>query len=277
MVPDIVKAVSRIEEELSRICMQYNNDKQHAKAWESALKALEGEPLLMWKERISPDRMGVHQANRGGMGIVKSKCMSLGAANCDAGYSFLQASKEATASSCPPPNEEWQVFNEGLNARQQIPALLAPKGLSLGSGHGNGFLRLVLAKAPCAIKSLAPNGFLDPIELSSKHPGLREALEGLEWRVIHYLVFQDFPLLAKIAQQTLNAKNMQVTTEVEGLLTMSQLAAASQHPEWDRIAEDACHAKPFWEPWSKSIAAFAARTPQELIQEFANHTATLVT
>ena len=253
------------------------HDKQHVKCMEGALEALILEPLLCWETEVKANRMAVHPANRNGLGIVSSKCLSLGAASCENGYSYQLACKDAVASSAPPTQQEWRIWNEGLNSRQSLPELSDPIGLSLGAGHGNGFLRLVLDNAPCTIKAIAPSGFLDSEFLCNRHPGLKLALEkGIRWRMIHYAVFERFPKLADVFQKALNSKNMQVITEVEGVLCMIETAEAVESPVWDDIAQEACQAKPFWQPWATQLARLVASTPKEILRECCDSIAAMV-
>ena len=62
-------------------------------------------------------------------------------------------------------------------------------------GHGNCFLRCVIGRSECAYNAIAPSGRLDAEYLGGRYPGLKQALQGgLEWSVIHYEVFERWPL-----------------------------------------------------------------------------------
>ena len=279
LAPEMQAALGRVDDAIVALLAAHDCDKQHVKAFESFLAALDQEPLLSWKEVVPPDRMGCHPKNRSGIGLVAPRCMSLGSANIANGYSYSMACRDAVASSTPPYDgkSNWHAWNEQLNKRQSLPPLMDPKGLSLGAGHGNGFCRLANAKHPCSIKAIAPTGFLDPAELSSKHPGLGQALIGLEWRMIHYALFDKYPQLADITQKALNSKNLQAVTEMEGCLAMAAAAAAMGTPiDWEAVSEQGTQSKPTWQPWVHQMIKVVKVTPLELIDEAANNAAALV-
>ena len=275
---EVTAAIARVDAHIVHLLGMHVHDKQHVKCMEAALLALVEEPLLSWEAEVAANRIGVHQANRNGLGIVSSKCLSLGAANCENGYSYQLACRDAVASSVPPMGiTDWRCWNNALNARQALPELVDPVGLSLGAGHSNGFLRLAMSRAPCTIKALAPSGFLDTEFLCSRQPGLKMAIDkGIRWRLIHYAVFERFPKLADVFQKALNSKNMQGVTEVEGVLCMIEAAEAVEFPEWDDIAQDACQSKPFWQPWSRQLANMVSLTPKEILRECCDSIAALV-
>ena len=274
---DIEAALARVDHEMNRIETLHAIDRQHIKAFDAFKTALAPEPVLNWFMQIPSERVGVHMKNRGGIGVVHSKAVSLGSANCENGYSIAMASKDAVASSTWSRDggviAEWEKFNDALNARQALPPLVAAMAISLGSGHGNAWLRIVNDKQACAIKSVAPSGYLDPNELAVKYPGIAEPLaKGLNWHVIHWAVFNRYKCMADICQKALNSKNMQVVTEVEGLVTMASLSPAP----WQQIKEGATQSKPFWEPWAHQMLAVAEYTNVELINEMGNIVASLV-
>ena len=307
----ITQSIDKIAPAINAAMAQYDIDRMQMKTWEACLKLLRDHPLLIWKAKIPPNRMGVHFKNRGGLGIVASKALSLGAANCANGYSYSMACKDAFASSMPPKGPNLS-FNEKLNERQHLPPLMAPLGVSLGSGHGNGFLRLVDARAPCGIATIAPSGVLDPEELGKLFPGLGEAVcNGLEFTVIHYEIFERWPKLADIIQKALNSKNMQTMTETEGLVTMATSAQAFEGPiNWDAVQcclwkrttlslpsansnpnllvflgcylvtnlvlDEALHAKPHWQPWARSMASVLKVTTLELVHELGENVSALI-
>ena len=277
--PDLQRALDRVIPGIDALLGTHARDNQHIKAWEQFCKCVDNEPLLSWKEIVPPNRMGVHHRNRSGLGIVGAHCMTLGSANIANGYSFAMACRDATASSCPPISSKnnWHAFNVQLNARQSSPPLVAPLGLSLGAGHGNGFCRQVIAQAACSIKAIAPSGFLDPVMLARENPGLAKALEGLEWRMLHYTLFDRYPALADIIQKALNSKNMQACSEVEGLLCMAA-SAANMGPSiaWDMVADQATASKPTWHPWVQQMLKVVKATPLELIEEMATNMSSMV-
>ena len=280
--PEVSAALDRVAPLITALIAAHANDKQHVKAWEAFKAAVENEPLLSWVEVVPPDRIGCHPRNRSGLGIVAPKCVSLGSANVANGYSYAMASRDAVASTTPPYKDRSNCnlkWNALLNQRQGLPSLNAPKGLSLGAGHGNGFLRLVNVGHPCSIAALAPTGYLDPVELGNKHAGLAQALKGLEWRMIHYALFEKYPALADITQKALNSKNLQAVTEVEGLLAMAAAAAgmgkSGGQIVWDDVAEEATQSKPSWHPWVFQMLKVVKNTPHELIEEMANNVCAL--
>ena len=281
IAPEVLSARDKIAPGIDAALAQYANDNMQIKCWETVLRCVREHPLLNWVAKVISKRMGVRKSNRGGIGIMTAKALSLGAANCANGYSYTMACKDAFASSMPTEAGELHKFNEELNRRQSLPPLEVPIGASLGSGHGNGFLRLRDARAPCSIASIAPSGFLDPVELGKLHPGLAEALAyGLAFEFIHHCVFDKWPVIAEIMQKALNSKNLQVQTEAEGLLTMASVAAATLNDnkavDWNSVANDACQAKPHWQPWARSMGTFCKVTPLELIHEFVMNVTSLV-
>ena len=277
--PDVSAAIDRMRVPMQNILDAYAVDKKHVKALESFKCAIKAEPLLNWDEQVHCARVAVHPRNRGGLGIVRTKCESLGAANTANGYVFELACGDALASSIPPYNAdheaEWSVWNTKLNARQNLPALQATKIMSLGAGHSNGWLRLVDGKCECSIKTIAPNGKLDPDDLCIRFPEMAEAIrKGLRWHVVHHAVFDTFDGIADICQKALNSKNQQQPSEPEGLLTMAALASSGCG--WDAVEEEAVQTRPAWQPWASAMVAVVKSTPLEIIQDMASMAAALM-
>jgi len=252
----------------------FKRDAQVTAAWEAVLHALSQSPL-MWKQRMSPDNVCVHPKNRGGVGLVKEKAVSLAAVHCEAGYSYSKACAGAFAVSMPPVGscsfKQTQEANMKINTDQGLPPMAMCLGQSLGAGHGNCFLRCVIGKSACTNIDLAPSGHLDAEHLGNRHPGMKQALQGgLEWSVIHYEVFERWPLLADIAQTALNVKSMQDVNEVEGLVTMaSTIKAMGDAVDWDMVTQGARMSNPVWKSYTKHMLEVCKITPLDLILELA--------
>jgi hypothetical protein len=254
-------------------CVQlFKRDGQVTAAWEGVLKALSQSPL-MWKQRMSADNVCVHPKNRGGVGLVKEKAFSLAVVHCEAGYSYSKACDGAFAASMPPTGspsfKQTQDANMKLNASQGIPNIAMCLGQSLGAGHGNCFLRCVIGRSECAYNAIAPSGRLDAEYLGGRYPGLKQALQGgLEWSVIHFEVFERWPLLADIAQTALNVSSTQDVNEVEGLVTMATtIKGMGDAVDWIGVQQGAQMSNPKWKCYAHAMLAICKMTPHDLILE----------
>jgi hypothetical protein len=178
--------------------------------------------------------------------------------------------------------EDILSWNIKMDKAQDAPEFVLPLGQSLGSGHGNYFLRCALAGKQCNYPLLAPNGYLDVDDLGSRSSDLAMALKGLEWTMIHCAVFTRWPKLGDIAQKALNTKDHTEVSELEGLCSMAATATAfanratNEPINWARVIEEALVSKPTWSLWAPQMLEIVKTTPAALIDETAKSAAALL-
>ena len=111
-------AISRIHADIQVIKEGYAVDMMHVLAWEKVMDVVKREPALSWSQQARADRVGVHKANRGGLGLSKAKALTLGSANCENGYNYTIASADVCASTI---DNENRLYNLDLDKKQDLP------------------------------------------------------------------------------------------------------------------------------------------------------------
>jgi hypothetical protein len=235
----------------------YARDGKARQCWEILLSIVEDESAIMWHQQAPPNHVGTHPSNRGGLGVQVERAFENGACHIKDGYSIGKANEGAFAVSAPPPpdNVEELRFNDRLCATQSaLPPLAALQLTSIGAGHGNAFLRCVLAGSACPIPDIAPSGFLDKASLSKDNEPLKHALKGLTWRVFHWEFVRRWPKVVELGQAVLNRSHNLVISEIEGMMTMHRVAAPYGHMiDWMAVEAEAIASNPPWKPWSASL------------------------
>ena len=271
-------ALKDIEEAILAIIAQYNEDGEVVTAYEKiCLELARSDGLLTWSSILKADWVGVHPANRAGVGLVVSKAIANAELHVDGGWSYAKACEGAVCFQAPPNNvakEKLQRYNTEIAASQavKIPELSQLEAVSVGASHVNCFLRLSLGNAAVTSKKLAPLGKLSPIDLGKRSNDLKKGIEeGLRWKVVHWQVAETFPTIPVIFQKYLNYRGTSETSEMEGLLTITESAlaavAANAADPWERAKRDAIVARPFWTTWTSAMADFAKSVGADQLKE----------
>ena len=273
-VDAVDKVIEQIAPTMDGIVHKYMVDGQGRSCWDAALALLCNHHELYWEQQCPPNQVGCSMGNRGGLGLQIQKAFSNAVNHTSDGYSRPKAEEGAFAISSPPPpeNDEAVKFNNRLSDTQPaLPPLAMLVLESIGSGHGNAFLRAVLAGSPCTYKQIAPSGFLDKEFLSKNHQGLAEALKGLKWKVIHYKVVRRWPQIAEVGQSVLNRKHQMEISEIEGMLTIHNRANAftmeGKPIDWSACEHEAVSSNPAWKDWSSALIKLCKVMDRAAVQE----------
>ena len=193
-------------------------------AWESIAAELEKKSLA-WIQQVPAEWVGVHQANRGGVGVGGSESQVHGDQMLSGGFSFKKCS-DATAFQCPPPpwDTEAQEFNDKQSRMSQglIPELVKLVLLSVGSTHTNTFVRQAKAGVKCVVQGRSDeHGNLNAELLARGREQFKEALDkGLRWFTMHWICPFVWPQLPDLAQNCLNTEARGQQSEIEIMLAM---------------------------------------------------------
>jgi hypothetical protein len=247
--------------------------------WEAFVDSLMTEPLLMWKQKIHSNNMGVHPWNRGGLGVNLRQALSDALTHCTAGYSYRKACDGAFGVAA-----DHNAKSDDSCVTQGMPPIETLWGLSFGASHQNTFLRAVLAKMEVVgLPKLAPGGRLDPKAMLQKWPSLKTALEqGLEWTMIHPAVVERWPDIVRIGQKALNHRGTSEVSEIEGLLTIyegymvAKMSGMSEDDAWLASLTEAQRCDPFWASWGHSLLALCKSVSQEQVAEVSDMKKVLV-
>ena len=268
--PFVLAALERVTPELRRIAAAYEKSSEAVSNTEAMIDVLSKEPALMWELEAPSETVGVSPWNRGGIGLVVSKCFEVAMKHLRSGYSYRKACDGAYAESGPIHPKIMKMaseFNQRMSDTQpELPPLARLALQSLGNGHTNGFLRLSNGKAACDYHDMAPSGTLDPDFLKVGRPGLKEGLEkGIRWSVIHTAVFNRVPVLREMIITALNNKSHQEVGEVEGMIAMSRRrdaqASAGHKPDYIQCLSAGLTTEPFWSPWASCLLEVVKFTP----------------
>jgi hypothetical protein len=269
--------ISKVAPQLDTIAAAHAVDGQNQSTWEQFLAVLSRHPQLLWKQRVPADQVGTSRSNRGGLGIRVIKALANAERHFKDGYSFAKACEGAVATSVPPPphNQQDVDFNAALsNSQEALPPLAGLQIVSIGSGHGNAFIRAVLGGATCAIKSLAPSGFLDADVLRRRSKGFDEALMGLEWTIIHHKVAERWPKLIELGVTVLNNQHVISVSELEGAMAMhaaSKEFIAKKVPlNWLVCEVEATRNSPPWKSWAAALAKLCQLMDEDTLRKV-NH------
>ena len=259
-------AIVGVSNALDSIASQYAKDQCIDTAWEGFLSALDCQQLLKWHQKIHANHIGIRKDNRGGAGMILANAIKNGANSIASGYSYKKACSGAFAISTAgsPIDAEEMAFNKNNAEMQGLPFFEGILGLPLGATHCNSFLRAILAKSPCNIDAIAPQGYLDATYLCHKSPQLKQALDdGLLWTLFHPKVFEKYPVFKTIAMDALNNKVDSPLGELEGI---NIIKASLPYGEKEAV-EVATKTHPAYTSWACKLLAFAKAVTSDQLQD----------
>ena len=223
---------------------------------------------VAWDVHVPPNQTGVHPGNRSSFGVSGHDSQHLGFKILSVGWSWAKCT-DATAVQAPPAplDKQVRIYNDELVALSDglLPPLKVLQALTIGGGHTNCFLRQVQAGVRCILPESKfcdkATGTLNADLLKIGRPGFAEALaKGLKYRMFHWQAPIVFPELVDFAQSSLNTTVSGEQTEIEILLRLHQLAAATaargQEISWRALEEQACSSMPQCASWIKSLSAY---------------------
>ena len=111
---------------------------------------------LVWQERVPPELVGAHPANRSGLMLDVATAHQHGAEILATSFSFAKA-RDATAVEADAATGLGQSQNERLvqSSKGMLAPLKALKLLSVGGSHTNAFLRAVKGNCLTPVETLA--------------------------------------------------------------------------------------------------------------------------
>ena len=161
---------------------------------------------LTYQERLHPTSVGVHWANRYGMGIVGSWMHKLGLSIFRMGWSNTAC---VGAVSIEDSNNRCAKFTHDLQngssyfGQSKIESI---KYGSLACGHTNQFLVAVLSAVECEYEELCINGRMSKNRIIETQPSMDEPLNrGMSWLVLKKEVGDLFPTLPALIQSARQA------------------------------------------------------------------------
>ena len=161
---------------------------------------------LAYKERLHPKSVGVHWANRYGMGIVGSWMHKLGSSIVRMGWSNTACVGavciEDSNNRCAKFTRDLQIGSSYFG-QSEIGEI---KFGSLACGHTNQFLNAVLSGVECEYEELCINGRMSKNRIIETQPSMDEPLNrGMLWLVLKKEVGDLFPKLPALIQSARQA------------------------------------------------------------------------
>lgn len=198
---------------------------------------------LTCRMKFPPKMLGVHPANRNGLGGIASEVHALGEQIAGLGWS----SAAVSGAVCVEASDEGRLFTERL---WQNTPLLAKykaneiKALPLSCGHINQFLAAVVDACESECAALTEGGRLSQGKLSAGNRLLAAAfVEGIEWLFLKSNVERLYPKFCKLMQFAKNAVGQlqRQESEVQLLLKIRAVAFANatcgeQVVDWGAVA-----------------------------------------
>ena len=267
---------SAMLDEIIAAIAQYDTDGEVITCWQRMLATISREKDLMWVMEYRADLVGVHENNRGGLGLVLDEAFASHEAHIRAGYSYALACSDAYAVQPPSDPDKIQqalAFNR-QNIEQQdmmIPYLTDMLIQTISAGHNNASLRAMIGKVKSSNKFLAPTGAIDPDQLCQGRPDLLRAYtKGLTWTVFHRDIPANIPRFVDIAQASFNTKPSSEVSEIEVFFTMehsrSRDIQAGRPIDWDRCQRESVRTQPPCAAYIHNMLAYFKTLSTEQIQ-----------
>ena len=161
---------------------------------------------LAYMERIDPMAVGVHWANRYGMGIVGSWMHALGAKIVRMGWSNTACIGAVCIEDMDGYIESFTMnLQHGSSFFGKSPAGQIKYG-SLACGHTNQFLVAVLSGVECEHEEICIQGRMHKERIIEISPSMAEPLNnGMKWLVLKKEVGELFPTLPQLIQSARQA------------------------------------------------------------------------
>ena len=173
---------------------------------------------LAWRQLLSCTLIGVHPANRDGLGVSAAHVQDLIGAIGAVGFSLEETRSICLEIPAGDAGEEVRRFNEKLVADSK--GKLAPvlpgslRYASIVGSHANQAMRAFLAGIEHADASVCVDGRLSCSKLESSDPAWYKAIHGgIMWMIISAEVQAKFPTYASLAQAAGNTGNQVASGE----------------------------------------------------------------
>lgn len=173
---------------------------------------------LMHSQKVQPDLVHVHPANRDGIGVYPTEVHTLLSDIGDAGWSWAEVRPIAVEVASG--DLKIQEFNEQLvvSSGGLLPPVQAGtvKMASLSATHTNMVLRLFASASQHVDERFTTGGRLSKEKLKEHDVEFWNAVDsGLTWDVIDHTVMEAFPELAGLVQLTANTSGQLQRRETE--------------------------------------------------------------
>lgn len=164
--------------------------------------------------RLQPNLVGIHPANRDGLGVSLSDSEALISNIFDLGWSDSEIN-----GICVETNAEMRAYNQNLMANVGLPSFSnvdCVKYASLSASHTNQGLRLIMAGATHSDPRMTVDGHLSLEKISARDPLMGEAARlGFQWLVIPIHIMDAHPGLPSLIQSAMNSSNQISRSESE--------------------------------------------------------------
>ena len=202
------KSMEGIEKIVGRaLSMQESKDNNGLVSQIEAILASLTSLGLAYKERLHPKSVGVHWANRYGLGIVGSWMHKLGLSIVRMGWSNTACIgavciEDSDSHACAKFTRDLQIGSSYFG-QSEIGEI---KFGSLSCGHTNQFLTAVLSAVECEYDELCINGRMSKNRIIETQPSMDEPLNrGMQWLVLKKEVGELFPKLPALIQSARQA------------------------------------------------------------------------
>ena len=194
---------------------------------------------LAHRQTLPPSVVGIHPANRDGLGVSATEVHALGVDITAMGWS-PEACSHAV---CIEVDTEGAIIGFTMKVKNESEGLASCTASqiaygSLSCSHTNQFLCCVIAATPSQHESLCSDGRMSKAMLSDKDQGLSKAIvEGLAWIVLQKEVGLLYPDLPDLIQKARNdpGRAQRQEGEVQVLLRIATLA--KNHAKTSDIGE----------------------------------------
>ena len=216
-----------------------------------------------YKKRIHPKQVGIHNANREGLGIVDESVHSIGL-DIDADGFVWKAVEDACCVEDGPNKVNAKFTIQSCNPEENLASfnLQELEYASVACTHTNQFLAAVIDGASTDHDCIAIDGRLS-VGKVGRNKNARDALEkGLEWTVIKHEVEVKYPEVPALIQR---AKNKVGTTQRrpdswQSIAFISKLMQKQmenqQHIDFARILKHVIQSKPLYQDDIPNIIEF---------------------
>jgi len=211
-------------------------------------------------------RVGVHPANRGGLGASGRKAHTIGSQVHDIGFS------ESYDAICfEDEHHKCEEFTLKLVSEDEFLARYEKGEIEYGSAgatHLNQFYAAATDKRPSECTNVSDNGFLSPTKISNNRPRVAHVLEkGLRWTVIKSPAEILYPTLPDVVQRAKNAPQAVAQDEDEFQILHRAVVVKKVMP-WDAVDKDLRQSKPKCVDDIPAIINYAQKWAGENINTF---------
>ena len=245
--------LSRCYKEIEAIIDDYRGDDGDAKLVQTKDQILEScfRHGYAYDQKLNVKEVGAMPTNRDREGISYLRAHSRVSVIKSSGFSKAALQNNAIGAEDHPAKREYAKYTAKLNSIN--PGFAKYKEFqikigTLGASHATHGCACIMDEVPCSIENISVNGFMNKEKCWAKDPAFRAAcIDGIDYKVIKWVVMESFPIIAKIIQRALNTV-MQVgegESWLQNLLNIVDEASTfTTNVDWAKVTNTVLQSSP---------------------------------